>query len=68
MCSVAKVMSSENPRQVKSTIVLPDGKKATGTLTLRPVDADTIVLQGTDRTVDGNPVPDSKEIKLKRVQ
>jgi len=54
--------------QVKSTIVLPDGKKATGTLTLRPVDADTIVLQGTDRTVDGNPVPDSKEIKLKRVQ
>jgi uncharacterized protein (TIGR02246 family) len=53
---------------IKTSSVLQDGKKATATYTVGQVDADTITLQSTDRTVDGNPVPDMKEVKLKRLK
>ncbi|MBI3407217.1 MAG: SgcJ/EcaC family oxidoreductase [Planctomycetes bacterium] len=53
---------------IKTKSVLQDGKKATGTLIVGPVDADTITFQSTDRSVDGVAVPDGKEIKLKRMK
>jgi uncharacterized protein (TIGR02246 family) len=53
---------------VKTTSVLQDGKKAAATYVLTPVDADTLTLQAKDRSEDGKPVPDSKEIRLKRVK
>jgi uncharacterized protein (TIGR02246 family) len=53
---------------VKTTSVLQDGKKATATYVLTPVDADTIGLQAKDRTEDGKAVPDTKEVKMKRVK
>jgi hypothetical protein len=53
---------------VKTAVVLPDGKKAAATFVLAPVDADTISLQSRDRSVDGNKLPDTKEVRLKRVK
>ncbi len=53
---------------VKTSLVLPDGKKATATLLLSRVDADTITLQSKERTVDGKALPDTKEVRLKRVK
>lgn len=53
---------------VKTTSVLQDGKKATATHILTPVDADTISLRSSDRTVNGNKLPDTKEITIKRVK
>jgi uncharacterized protein (TIGR02246 family) len=53
---------------IKTTSVLQDGKKATATFLLGRVDADTLAVQATDRTVDGKAVPDTKEFKLKRVK
>jgi uncharacterized protein (TIGR02246 family) len=53
---------------VKTTTVLQDGKKGTATYILTPVDADTIALQAKDRTEDGNALPDTKEVKMKRVK
>jgi uncharacterized protein (TIGR02246 family) len=53
---------------VKTTSVLQDGKKTSATYVLTPIDADTISLQSRDRSEDGKPVPDTKEIKLKRVK
>jgi uncharacterized protein (TIGR02246 family) len=53
---------------VKNTLVLPSGKKAAATFIVTPVDADTITLQSRDRSVNGEKLPDTKEIKLKRVK
>jgi hypothetical protein len=53
---------------VKTTVVLPDGKKAMATFVLSSIDAHTIVLQSQDRSVDGSKLPDTKEVKLKRVK
>jgi uncharacterized protein (TIGR02246 family) len=53
---------------VKTTCVLKDGKKAAATYVLSPVDADTISLLARDRSVDGKPIPDRNEVKLKRVK
>jgi uncharacterized protein (TIGR02246 family) len=53
---------------VKSTHVLQDGKKMTATYILGSVDADTISFQSKDRTIDGEKLPDTKEVKLKRVK
>jgi uncharacterized protein (TIGR02246 family) len=52
---------------VKTKSVQQDGKDAAATFHLRRIDADTLRLQATDRTVDGKAVPDTKEFKLKRV-
>jgi uncharacterized protein (TIGR02246 family) len=53
---------------IKTKSVHQDGKNATATYHIRRVDAGTLLLQGTDRTVDGKAIPDTKEFKLKRVQ
>jgi uncharacterized protein (TIGR02246 family) len=53
---------------VKTTLTLPSGKKAMATIIVGPVDADTITLQSRDRSVNGEKLSDTKEIKLKRVK
>ena len=53
---------------LKATLVLQDGKKATATYTFAPVDADTMAFQASERSVDGKALPETKEIKMKRVQ
>jgi uncharacterized protein (TIGR02246 family) len=53
---------------IKSVLVLPDGKKVAATNIVTHVDADAITWQSKDRTVDGKPVPDIKEIKMKRAK
>jgi uncharacterized protein (TIGR02246 family) len=52
----------------KASSVLQNGKKATTTLVIGAVDANTITLQARDRSVDGAALPETKEIKLKRVK
>jgi uncharacterized protein (TIGR02246 family) len=51
---------------VKTTSTLQDGKPATATIVITRIDANTLGLQGKDRTVDGKAIPDTKEMKLKR--
>jgi uncharacterized protein (TIGR02246 family) len=51
---------------IKTKSIQQDGKNATATFRIERVDADTLLLQGTERTVDGKPVADTKEFKLKR--
>ena len=53
---------------IKTATVLQNGKKATATFVLVPLDADTIALQSTGRSVDGQPIPDTKVVKLRRVK
>jgi uncharacterized protein (TIGR02246 family) len=53
---------------IKSTGVLRDGKKVAATNILTRIDADTMSWQAKDRTEDGKPLPDIKEIKMKRVK
>jgi uncharacterized protein (TIGR02246 family) len=53
---------------IKTTAVLPDGKKATATDIVTVIDADTVSFQAKDRMLDGKPLPDIKEVKLKRVK
>jgi uncharacterized protein (TIGR02246 family) len=55
-----------NAWTVKTTIVLPDGKKATATNTVTRVDADTITWEVKDRAHDGKPLPDIKPTRMKR--
>ena len=53
---------------IKSTAVLRDGKKLAATNIITYIDADTMSWQAKDRTEDGKPLPDVKEIKMKRVK
>jgi uncharacterized protein (TIGR02246 family) len=53
---------------LKVALVLQDGKKATATYTFAPIDADTMAFQASERSVDGKALPETKEIKMKRVQ
>jgi uncharacterized protein (TIGR02246 family) len=53
---------------VKTTSILPDGKKAAATLVIASVDADTISMQAKDRSVGDERLPDVDEVKLKRVK
>jgi uncharacterized protein (TIGR02246 family) len=53
---------------IKTSATLPDGKKATATDVITVVDADTVTFSATDRMHDGKPLPDIKEVKLKRVK
>jgi uncharacterized protein (TIGR02246 family) len=53
---------------IKTNSVRQDGKKAAATYVVRRVDADTIGLRATDRSVDGQAVPPMREIMLKRVK
>jgi uncharacterized protein (TIGR02246 family) len=53
---------------LKVALVLQDGKKATATYHFTRVDANTLAFQAIDRSVDGKALPDTKELKMKRVQ
>jgi uncharacterized protein (TIGR02246 family) len=53
---------------VKLSSVLQDGKKASATVHLSRNDDDTISLSSNERVVDGNALPDTKVVKLKRVK
>jgi uncharacterized protein (TIGR02246 family) len=53
---------------IKTTSTLQDGKKGTATYVVTEGDADTIGLQAKDRSVDGKGLPDTAEVKLKRVK
>jgi uncharacterized protein (TIGR02246 family) len=53
---------------VKSSMTLPDAKKVSGSVVISQVDPDTITIQRKGATVDGKPVPDMKEVKLKRLK
>jgi uncharacterized protein (TIGR02246 family) len=52
----------------KTTITLPDGKKATLSNIVTRIDDDHFTWQSTERVVDGKTMPDSEVIKLKRVR
>jgi uncharacterized protein (TIGR02246 family) len=53
---------------VKTNSVLHDGKKAAATFIITHVDADTLSLQARDRSVEGKTIPDTPEVKLKRLK
>jgi uncharacterized protein (TIGR02246 family) len=53
---------------IKHTAVLPDGVKASVTNVLTRLDADTISLTSKERTLGGKPLPDLKEVRLKRIK
>jgi uncharacterized protein (TIGR02246 family) len=53
---------------VKSERVLPDGKKVVATNIITRVGADALTWQSKNRTVDGKPGPDVKEVKMKRMK
>jgi uncharacterized protein (TIGR02246 family) len=53
---------------IKTALVHHDGKKATATYVVTRIDADTLSLQARDRTLDGKQLPDTKEVRLKRVK
>jgi uncharacterized protein (TIGR02246 family) len=51
---------------INTNTVLRDGKKLAATNIVTRVDADNIRWQSKDRTLDGKPLPDTQEIKMKR--
>ncbi len=51
---------------IKNTSVTREGKKLAATNTVTRIDADTVSWQSSERTEDGKPLPDIKEIKMKR--
>lgn len=53
---------------IKTTAVIPGGKKVSATNIITRIDADTFSFQSTERSVDGKALPDIAEIKMKRVK
>jgi hypothetical protein len=53
---------------IKTHSVLQDGKKAAATYIVTHFDADTLGLQAKDRSVEGKAIPDTPQVKLKRVK
>lgn len=51
---------------IKSSAVLPDGKKVSATNVVTRIDADTITWEVKDRTLDGKPQPDIKPVRMKK--
>ena len=51
---------------VKTTMTLRDGKKASATHIITPIDADTFTFESKDRTLDGKELPPLKPIRMKR--
>ena len=52
---------------IKTNAILPDGKKLAATNIVTRSGPDTITWQSKDRTLDGKALPDTAEIKMKRV-
>jgi uncharacterized protein (TIGR02246 family) len=53
---------------IKSTTTLRDGKKLAATNVITRVDADSVTWQSVNRTLDGNALPDTPVIRMKRVK
>ena len=53
---------------IKSNSTVADGSKVTATHIITPIGADNVTWQSKDQTVNGKPLPDTKEIKMKRVE
>jgi uncharacterized protein (TIGR02246 family) len=53
---------------IKTESTLANGSKVSSTSVVTPVDADTITWQMKNQTVNGKEVPDTKEVKMKRVK
>lgn len=53
---------------IRTSSIHRDGKKATATLVVLFADADSLTLQSRDRTLDGESLPGTREVKLKRVK
>jgi uncharacterized protein (TIGR02246 family) len=53
---------------IKFEMTLPDGKKLMAANTITKVDADHATWQSTGRSMDGQAIPDSEAIKLKRAK
>jgi hypothetical protein len=53
---------------IKASTVLRDGKKLAATNVVTRIDADTLTWQSVERTVDGNALPDTPAIRMKRVK
>jgi uncharacterized protein (TIGR02246 family) len=53
---------------VKTKATAADGSAVTATNIITPVDANTVTWQSKERTASGKPLPDTKEVKMKRVQ
>jgi uncharacterized protein (TIGR02246 family) len=66
--SEASWLKNGNKLISKTTTTLPAGKRATSTTVLTRIDADHITVQWTRRAVEGKPLPDSKVVKLVRVE
>jgi uncharacterized protein (TIGR02246 family) len=54
--------------EVKSNLIFQDGRKLAATNVIKQVDAETLTWQSRDRTMDGKPLPDVKEIRMKRLK
>lgn len=53
---------------VKSESVLADGSKVTSTNVIAPGDADALTVMFKDQKVNGQALPDTKEVKMKRLR
>jgi uncharacterized protein (TIGR02246 family) len=51
---------------IKTTVLMRDGAKASATTVLTCINADTISIASKERTLGGKPMPDLKEVRLKR--
>jgi uncharacterized protein (TIGR02246 family) len=58
----------KNKWSIKTQTVLRDGKTVEATNIVTIIDANTIIWQSTDQSVDGKALPDTKEIRMKRVK
>jgi uncharacterized protein (TIGR02246 family) len=65
---VEGVWSNEGDQWIiKTNAILPNGKKMAATSVVTRNGPDEITWQSKDRTLDGQPLPDLQEIKMKRV-
>jgi uncharacterized protein (TIGR02246 family) len=53
---------------VKTNSVLPEGKKASATYVIRAVDPETMTCRMTNRVVDRKSLPDTKEVRMRRIK
>jgi hypothetical protein len=53
---------------LKTSSIVANGGKVTGTIIITRVDANTVAWQMKDQTLNDKPLPDTKEIKMKRAQ
>jgi uncharacterized protein (TIGR02246 family) len=53
---------------IRTNSVLRSGSRVTASNVVTRIDADTIIWKTTDQKLDGKPLPDTAEIKMKRVK